>query len=98
MIVRVLQTARADLSDGYWFYEDQEPGLGNYFLRRIYEDLELLGSIAGIHRKMTNGSHKMIARRFPYAIYYRINDGLVQVNAILDSRRSPDWIRKRLGL
>ena len=96
MTVTVLKTARADLSSGYWFYEDQAPGLGNYFLRRIYEDLELLGGIAGIHCKIANGSHKMIARRFPYAIYYKINQGVVEVNAVIDGRRSPEWIKQRL--
>ena len=96
MTVSVLKTARADLSQGYWFYEAQEPGLGTYFLRRVYEDLALLGGIAGIHRKIANDSHKMIARRFPYAIYYKINQGIVEVNAIIDCRRSPDWIKKRL--
>lgn len=96
MTVRVLQTARADLSAGYWFYEEQEPGLGDYFLRRIYEDLELLSLIAGVHRKTPQGYHKMIARRFPYAIFYRLNGDAVEVFAILDGRRSPDWIRQQL--
>lgn len=96
MTVSVLKTARADLAGGYWFYEKQEPGLGNYFLQRIYEDMSLLSDIAGIHRQLANGTHKMIARRFPYAIYYRINGEIVEVHAIIDCRRSPDWIRQRL--
>ena len=97
MTVRVLKTARADLADGYWFYETQAPGLGAYFVRQIHEDLERLGHIAGIHRKTHDGLHKMIARRFPYAIYYRIEGDTVGVNAILVGRRAPTWIRKRLG-
>jgi plasmid stabilization system protein ParE len=96
MTVRVLKIARADLTAGYWFYEQQEPGLGDYFLRRIYEDLELLGRSAGIHRKTASGFHKMIARRFPYAIFYRINGDTAEVLAILDGRRSPEWIRQQL--
>lgn len=96
MTVTVLKTARADLAEGYWFYEKQEPGLGDYFLHRIYEDLALLGGIAGIHRRTDSGDYKMIARRFPYAIYYRINLNIVEVHAILDCRRSPDWIKRRL--
>lgn len=98
MTVRVLQTARTDLHDGYWFYERQEPELGNYFLRRIYEDLEQLGRLAGIHRQISHGLHKMTARRFPCAIYYRIKGNAVEVNAILDGRRAPEWIQKRLGI
>jgi len=52
--------------------------------------LALLGEIAGIHRKTDNGYHQMRARRFPHAIFYRINRGIVEVDAILPSRRSPE--------
>jgi plasmid stabilization system protein ParE len=38
----------------------------------------------------------MIARRFPYAIFYRIQGDTVEVFAILDGRRSPDWIGQQL--
>ena len=31
MPVVVLQSAKDDLRDGYWFYENQEPGVGDYF-------------------------------------------------------------------
>ncbi len=92
MTITVLKTARADLSEGYRFYEGQEPGLGDYFLQSIYLDLKALGRVAGIHRKMSNGSHRMIAHRFPYAIY----QGVVEVSAIIDCRRSPEWIKQRL--
>jgi hypothetical protein len=29
--VRISEDALADLNDGHWFYEAQEPGLGDYF-------------------------------------------------------------------
>lgn len=46
---------------------------------------------------MKNGFHRMLARRFPYAIYYRVMEGEVVVFRILDCRRNPEWIRKSLG-
>ncbi len=96
MTLRVLDTARTDLASGYWFYEEQNPGVGSYFLTSIYSDLHQLSKTAGVHRKLPDGSHRMNARKFPYAIYYRINGGAAEVHAILDSRRSPEWIRQRL--
>ncbi|MEY2880919.1 MAG: hypothetical protein RLZZ15_3299 [Verrucomicrobiota bacterium] len=96
MIVRVLAHARVDLVDGYWFYEAQAAGLGDYFLARIYEDLARLGACAGLHRKIPSGHHRMISRRFPFAIYYRVAGGAAEVDAILDCRRAPAWIQRRL--
>ena len=32
MRIRILKSAQDDLRDGYWFYESQETGVGDYFL------------------------------------------------------------------
>ena len=34
--------------------------------------------------------------RFPYAVYYRVQETLIRVYAVLDCRRSPDKMRTRL--
>jgi hypothetical protein len=39
----------------------------------------------------------MLAKRFPYAIYYDIKDDLVIVYAILDLRANPITNRKKLS-
>ena len=31
MMVSISSDAEADLAEGYWFYERQSPGLGDYF-------------------------------------------------------------------
>lgn len=50
MNIHVLEQAEDDLVEGYRFYEDQEPGLGNYFLDCLYSDVESLVLYAGVHR------------------------------------------------
>ncbi|MEI6655984.1 MAG: hypothetical protein WCP45_14570 [Verrucomicrobiota bacterium] len=42
------------------------------------------------------GDFRALSSRFPYAIYYHTNDGTRQVVAVLDLRRSPQWIRDQL--
>jgi hypothetical protein len=96
MIVRVLATARSDLVAAYSFYKDQQAGLGDYFLTSIYADLARLELLAGVHRKIPGSYHRTIARRFPFAIYHRMNGLTAEVRAILDCRRSPDWIARQL--
>lgn len=86
------------MTDGYWFYEDQEAGLGNYFLQSIYDDLGRLSRTGGVHRRVPGGYHRVKSRRFPYLIYYRVSANNVEVFAVIDGRRSPQWIRERLGL
>jgi hypothetical protein len=50
---------------------------------------------AGIHSK-AYGYHRMLAERFPFAIYYDVDEQEIRVRAVLDCRRDPKWIRSRL--
>lgn len=95
MTIEVLDEAQEDLVAGYHFYEDQSPGLGSYFLDSLFADVDSLLLYAGTHR-VVYGSHRALARRFPYAIYYRLESGLIRVRAVIDCRRNPRWIRRRL--
>jgi len=95
MRIEILDEAEKDLVDGYAFYERQSQGLGQYFLDSLFSDLESLHLYAGIHA-MHFGHHRLLAKRFPFAVYYRIQDKVIRVYAILDCRRDPAWIRNRL--
>ncbi|AHF90141.1 hypothetical protein OPIT5_07785 [Opitutaceae bacterium TAV5] len=96
MKIRIFDNARFDLLDGFAFYEKQECGVGQYFLDSLYADVDTLEHHAGIHPKKFGGFHWMLSRRFPYAIYYTIEDNTVLVHAILDCRQNPAKIRERL--
>jgi plasmid stabilization system protein ParE len=93
--VVLLEEAVVDLEAGRRFYERQEPGIGNYFIRSLSVDLEALELEHGIHARHF-GLHRQLARRFPYGIYYRETADQTQVVAILDLRRDPE--RNRLAL
>ena len=96
MIVRIYAAAQEDLVSGYRFYESQAPGLGSYFLDSLIADIDSLQFFAGIHTSVTGGYYRMLARRFPFAIYYLLKDETALVYAVLDCRRNPAWTRKRL--
>lgn len=96
MKIVILPPARKDLIDGFWFYEDQEIGLGNYFIDFIFADIESLLIYAGVH-SIHFGKHRMVASRFPFSIFYLAEDEEIRVYAVLDNRRDPDWISDRLN-
>jgi plasmid stabilization system protein ParE len=95
MIVRISGDAEADVAEGYWFYERQAAGLGEYFRDSVLTDLDSLAFFAGIH-EVAHGYHRMLAKRFPFAIYYQCEGEVVTVVAVLDARRDPSWTRDRL--
>jgi plasmid stabilization system protein ParE len=95
MRIEILDRAKQDFLDGFRFYEEQSEGVGRYFVDSLMADIESLHLYAGVHAKQF-GFYRMIARRFPYAIYYRRETEVVRIHAVLDCRRNPVWIRKRL--
>lgn len=95
MKIRILSPSEEDLVEGYRFYEAQSFGLGSYFLDSLYSDIDSLAYFAGIHQ-VVFGYQRQLSNRFPFAVYYRVIDNDAVIFAILDCRRKPSWIRKRL--
>ncbi len=95
MKIEILDEAQEDLIEGFRFYETREVGLGSYFLDCLFSDIDSLLLYAGIHQIMF-GHHRCLSKRFPFAIYYSVEGDSIRVHAVLDCRRNPTWIRKRL--
>ncbi len=96
MKIEILSGADEDILDGYRFYERQATGLGGYFLDSLYSDIDSLLVFAGVHR-IVYGLYRCLSKRFPFAIYYSIDSQIIRIHAVLDCRRRPSRIKKRLG-
>jgi len=93
--VITLKSALLDLDEAKAFYDANDIGIGFYFIDSILSEIESLHLYAGIHPRQY-GFYRMLSRRFPYGIYYDIKEERVRVAAILDMRRNPKWINKKL--
>jgi len=93
--IEILAEAQQDLLDGYHFYERQGAGLGEYFLESLFSDIDSLQIYAGVHASHW-GYYRLLAKRFPYAVYYRVAGTTIRIQAVLDCRRNPVWLRDRL--
>lgn len=89
MTLRLLSLAEADLLAGFRFYEQQGTGVGWYFLETLHSDIESLRLHAGVHARVF-GYHRMLSKRFPFAVYYDLRQKEIRVWRVLDCRREPD--------
>jgi plasmid stabilization system protein ParE len=98
MNVIVRPGARSDILDAASFYDDQQPGLGDEVIDFLEEQIDGLAKFAGIH-PLIRGFHRAVLRgRFPhYCVYYTIKKDEMHVRAVLDQRRDPRRIRRRLS-
>ena len=96
MNIKILSSARQDLLDGYYFYEAQSHGMGDYFLDSLYSDIDSLMITHGVHQRFFNRYYRLLSKRFPFAVYYQLEDEVIWVYSVLDCRQKPAWIRKKL--
>ncbi len=96
MKLRILDSALRDLEQGWWFYESQEEGVGDYFLSSLRAEIEKLRLTGGMHFVAYRDFHRALSQRFPFAVYYTKSDEEVTIYAVVDCRRDPAWIREYL--
>jgi len=98
MNIRILPSAYNDLMTGRKFYEKQGKGLGEYFIDSLFSDIDSLLLYGGIDRKVY-GYHRLLSKRFPYAIYYKMdNTEDIVIWRVLDCRQDPKKVRISLLL
>lgn len=87
----------ADLAEAADWYDDERPGLGSRFLEAVEATLtrieEQPRSFPLVYRDLRRA---LLPRPFPYQIYFRLDDELVEIFAVFHSARHPDeWQRRR---
>jgi len=78
------------------FMKKLSKGLGSYFIDTLFSDIDSLQLYGGVHQKHF-GYHRMLSKRFPFAIYYKVEEDTVILYAVLDCRQNPDTIKKKLN-
>jgi len=96
MRLRILRSAIRDLERARDFYAEHGEDVGRYFLDSLFGDIDSLTLYAGIHARVW-GFHRMLAKRFPYAIYYRIDGDVCIVWRVLDCRQRPSRLHQALS-
>ena len=92
MRIKLSTPAENDLISGFWYYENQDRGVGEYFRSSVGADIQSLKIFAGVH-PVVYGYHRMVCKTFPYNVYYRmVSKKQVEIIAIIAHRenRKPD--------
>ena len=85
--VIIRPNAEADLQDARKWYDDQRPGLGAELLDEIGLAVERLATDPEHRPIYYNGFRRLLTRRFPYKIFYRVEGDRVIVFRILHAKR-----------
>jgi plasmid stabilization system protein ParE len=84
--------AEQDMADGRVWYDRQRAGLGGEFLTAVEEVFDRIVQMPELYAAEYREVRRVQLHRFPYIVYYRIHENMVQVLAVLHASRKPrDW-------
>ena len=81
--------AERDLAEAYGWYEAQVPGLGSDFLLSIDAALSSIQRTPEMYPIVHKNVRRCLVRRFPYGVFYVVEEGRIVVLGILHARRDP---------
>ena len=85
----------ADITDAYDWYEGQRAGLGEEFRGELRVAFTLLAEFSEAGPAVHHDLRRLLLRRFPYAIYYRVAGIAIEVRGCLHLHRDPRAWRQR---
>ena len=83
--------AEADLQTARSWYESQRTDLGNELLAEIRHALRLLESDPERRPLYYRDFRRLLTRRFPYKLFYRVEGDRIVVFRILHAKQKHQW-------
>ncbi len=81
--------AELDMREAYAWYEKQVPGLGANFLLNVDAALRSLQRNPLQHPAVYQGIRRFLVRRFPYGIFYVVEEKQLVILAVFHAKRDP---------
>lgn len=87
--------AESEIADAFFWYETQDEGLGNEFLRAVDVCLSAIQRHPMSYPLIYKQIRRALVRKFPYGIFYLIERDRIVIVACFHVRRDPkQWLRR----
>ncbi len=87
--------ADLDVEAAFDWYEAEEPGLGFEFLDELRIAYQRILDHPFSYQDLRSGIRRVLTRRFPYAIFFSVEQEIIVVIAVLSTARDPaEWQRR----
>lgn len=88
--------AEAELNEGFVWYENRLPGLGSEFLLCVDAALNTILRNPEMYPSLLRDVRQALVRRFPYTIFYVVEETRIVMLAIFHAKRDPKKWHDRL--
>jgi plasmid stabilization system protein ParE len=94
--VQVRRAAELDIAEAQGWYETQRSGLGTEFNSEISQIFTVLTETPLIYPVLYRDVRRVLVRRFPYLVWFRVVAEEVTVLACTHARQNPETVISRL--
>ena len=91
-----LRSADLDIERAFDFYEGCQCGRGEIVMRHLDATFGQLPSDPESAPVFHAPHRRLLVSGFPYGVFYALEGGRVIVSGVMDLRRDPAWIRRKL--
>jgi len=94
--IELSDEAEVDFDKSYEFYYEESPKVADTFFKRISLGFENIKQSPNTFPIAHKDVRKYVVKKFPFVIYYRIIDTVIQVIAIFHTSRNPEIWNERI--
>lgn len=87
--VIVSRAARREFDEAFDWYERMEPGLGVEFENAVRAVMDRIAHNPEMHALVHKDIRKFVMKRFPYSVYYRVENEHIVVLSVFHAKRDP---------
>ena len=89
MTLRYTNRAKDDIELAFVWYERQRRGLGFEFLDCVESAVKLIIDKPNLYRNIYSDFKVCIIRRFPFSVFYTLEETEIIIHAVFDNRQDP---------
>ena len=93
--IRLRPEAEQDLAEAAAWYEEQRQGLGQEFLDEVLTMFASVAETPWMYPNVHRNTRRAVIHRFPFGIYFRIENTAIVVVAVMHGSRNPRLWKNR---
>ena len=90
------RAVEADVEAAFNWYQGEEAGLGLEFLEELRAAYHRILEHPLGYQDLRSGIRRALTRRFPYAVYFSIEEEAIVIVAVLSTARDPEEWQRRI--
>ncbi|MFC5049042.1 type II toxin-antitoxin system RelE/ParE family toxin [Rubritalea spongiae] len=91
---RLIESAAVELAEAVAFYEDYTSRLGTTFLDEFDRAIDLILEMPQAWSPVDLEIRRFLLRRFPYSIFYSVEDDEIVILSVFHQHRKPrSWLK-----